>query len=178
MNEFGQKCHYFEMETKHGSITFKVHKAVLDTMEMLSQHPECEHEVTALGDLLNIVRRKLLVVALGPKTFGNGTALEGSTDTQASARADAMTLNSDLSGIIKRGNQKHSYWLKGETYDNLSKVHSTQAVISDDDIRGSLTVPTGRSFGSIGGSLTTDSSSLVVPMLTGSLRVGRVKRPR
>lgn len=166
------------METKDGKTLFKVHTAVLATMETLSQHAECERGVTALGDLLNIVRNKLLVVALGPQTFGKGKGFDRFADTQVSVRSNAMALNEDLGRIIERGTREQAYWLKGKTCEDVSSFHTIQAVVLEADRRGSPTVPIERSSETIRGSLKTDSSSLVVPLLTGSLRVGHAQNSR
>lgn len=115
VDEFGKQCHYFEREMKGGkggkggSV---VHRAVLDTMQSLSRRPECQAGKTALGDLLRIVRTKLLVVALDSSGLVKPEipAHKGAS-AEAQVRANSSTLSRDLAGIIKRGTEDRDYWL-------------------------------------------------------------------
>lgn len=171
VNEFGKECHYFEMEKRNGVVSSRVHNAVCEMMDKLAQRPECKAGNTALGDLLEVVRTRLLVVRLGPPTFEKGKPQKFDVNTQIQ-RADAMTLKAKLDDILRIGNQNPSYWVKGETEDDLPRLSTTQAVSLEPLSQDSLTVARNRSVGSVGGVLTSDSSSLVVPILTGSVGVG------
>lgn len=81
-------------------------------MQSLSQRLECQAGKTALGDLLRIVRTKLLVVALEPSGLVKPKipAHKGAS-AEAQVRADSSTLRMDLAEIIKRGTEERDYWL-------------------------------------------------------------------
>lgn len=172
VNEFGAECHYFESKNRNRVAPFKVHEAVAATMERLSQHPECEDGTTALGDLLRVVKTRLLVVDLRSERSGEGTVRHEMANGQVQTRADAVRVKEALDDIIQKGNERPTYWLKGKTCDDVPSLYTTQAVTSESDSQSSLTVAWKHSFGGSGGLLTTDSSSLDVQMLTGSSKVG------
>lgn len=159
VNEFGNPCHYFEKILQNEQTAFKVHKVVVDEMASLFKHAECKDGKTALGDLLRVVKKKLLVVDLGTSTF-----VKGKTPDKNS-RADARTLRMDLDDIIKKGKNEQAYWLpEGETSEDIPTLYTTPAVIS---------ATSERIFGDSTGLVNTDMSSLNVPILTtGGLRVG------
>ncbi|KAJ0120690.1 hypothetical protein J7T55_015422 [Diaporthe amygdali] len=112
VNDFGSECHYFESENRNRVAPFRVHAAVRNMMERLSWHPECEDGTTALGDLLRVVRTRLLVVNLGSERVGEGMAGYGMTNRQVPRRADAASLKAALDNIIRKGNERSTYWLK------------------------------------------------------------------
>lgn len=184
VTEYGKESHYFEMETSlHGEPSFKVHRAVVDAMDSISRDPECKDGRTALGDLLRIVRMRLLVVNLGESTFGpgktqpDGVASDSLTPKiQVEAqrpRADSRTLRIDLDEIIRKGDADENYWLQGKTRDAVPDLYTTTAARPEPRDRDSpLVVPNKGHSGRFPGSLATDNSSLVVPMLTQPLRVG------
>jgi hypothetical protein len=176
INEFGTKIHYFEPVMKSGRSSFQVHKAVSSMIVKLAQHPACEAGQTALGDLLEIVRTKLIVVELGDKAPGQGRAPQISANTQTPSRAHSETLEKDLGNIIELGNRYPSYWLKGETSDDPPTVSALQVARPGLEPPKTLTVNSKRSSRSIGDTLTTDSSYLLVPKLTGSMAVGSTPR--
>lgn len=169
VNEFGKQDGYFEPERKNGRTTFRVHASVAATMDRLSQHPQCIAGQTALGDLLWIVRNRLLVVALDSPSIGKGNSQQFSANTQLQTRADSMTLKSELDGIIRKGNQNGFYWLRGENSDDVPGLCIPPAVSPP---QGTLTVNRRHSSGGVQAQLSTDSSSLVVPILTGVVGVG------
>lgn len=84
-----------------------MHRAVLDAMQSLSQRPECQAGKTALGDLLRIVRTKLLVVAL----YSSSLPAHDGASEENKLRVDSCTLRKDLARIIKRGTEERDYWL-------------------------------------------------------------------
>lgn len=159
--------HYFE-EGKHGEV--KVHSQVRATMKTLSEMPQCRRGETALGDLLELVSTRLLVVELEDKKMGKGGTSDKHANTQGRARADSKEVREALDSII--GNRKPAYWLKGESNDNLPSLFTPNSATSEPDAQSSVVVVKERSSGGVGGLLTADSSSLIVPILTGSLRVG------
>lgn len=170
VNEVGKQCHYFKMERRNGEVSSRVHDAVCEMMDSLAQTLECKVGKTALGDLLEVVRTRLLVVRLGPPTSGRGRAQP--LDANIQVRADAMTLKARIESIITKGDRNPSYWVKGEADDDLSSLRAQQAANSGPFPQDFLTSARKRSSGSVGGLLTSGSSSLVVPILTGSVGVG------
>lgn len=156
VNAFGKECQYFEMERKNGKTSFKVHPAVIDAMESLSQHRECESGKTALGDLLGVVRERLLVISLASSTFGEGNALDDCTGTQKQTRADASILKMALANIINRGNMEQAYWLKSETSGDVPSVHMTTTTTTV------ASTVNDRSFGAAEEQVTSNSSSALV----------------
>lgn len=165
-----RECHYFE-EEQNGDV--KVHSEVLAMMENLSKSEKCRRGETALGDLLELVSTRLLVVALEDQSVGGGTANYGYADTQGKARAESTELRMALDSIIQKGGADRAYWLKGERIDDLPSLYTPQTATSGPQSRSSLVVASERPSGEDGGLLTTgSSSSLLVPILTGSLRVG------
>lgn len=177
LNEFNKKIvdhllrdsQYFE-EERHGEV--KVHPHVRATMQTLSKMPHCRLGETALGDLLNLVSTRLLVVDLEDKKLGQEMASDKHANTQDRARADSKEVREALDSIIKQGNRKQAYWLKGESNDNLPSLCTPDSATSEPDAQSSVVVVRERSSGGVGGLHTADSSSLIVPILTGSLRVG------
>lgn len=168
-NELGKQEHYFRQDRANGGTSFRVHPAVTSMMDRLSQHPHCIAGQTALGDLLWVVRNKLLVVALESPAAGTGNSQQFSANTQFQARADAKILKSDLDSIIRRGNQRGSYWLKGENNGDAPGLCPPPPLSSP---QGTLTVNRRHSSGGAQGQLTIGSSSHVVPILTGVVGVG------
>lgn len=165
-----RECHYFE-ERQNGDV--RVHSEVLAMMESLSKNPQCRRGESALGDLLNLVSTRLLVVALEDQPVGRGTADGQYFNTQGKARAESPELRMALDSIIQKGDADRAYWLKGERIDDLPSLRTPQTATSDPQPRSSLIVASERPSGQVGGLLTTgSSSSLLVPILTGSLRVG------
>lgn len=127
-NEFGKQVHYFELDRTSGGTSFRVHAAVTAMMDKLAQHAQCIAGETALGDLLKVVRKKLLVVALEAPTTGKGSTHQVGTNAEFQIRADSMTLKKELDEIVKKGNQNGLYWLKGEISDDLPGLCTPQAV--------------------------------------------------
>lgn len=171
VNDFGKQVHYFELEKKNGQTSCRVHSAVSATMDKLAQHVECKAGNTALGDLLKLVRTRLLVVSLGSQSFGKGKTPQINADTQVQPRADSRALKMALDEIIERGNKNRSYWLKGESSDDLPSLCTPQVVESELHPQDVLTVAREQSSENVGGLSATESSSFVVPVLTGTVRV-------
>ncbi|KAH8788006.1 hypothetical protein F5883DRAFT_531251 [Diaporthe sp. PMI_573] len=155
VNEFGKECHYFQMEKRNGVVSSRVHEAVCKMMDKLAQRPECKAGNTALGDLLGVVRTRLLVVRLGDLTSAKGKrqSLDGNAQTQT--RADSMTVKMMLHGIINRGKRDPLYWLQGEGDDNIQGPAAIPEVEPEPESAGSLP-------------LAEKGSSMVSSMLTGS----------
>lgn len=176
VNDFSQQCHYFEVEKRNGETSFRVHTAVSAMMDKLAQRTECTAGDTALGDVLSVVRTRLLVVALDGGTFGKGKT-HVTADSQVQTRADSRTLRKDLDEIIKKGDTNELYWLQGETIDDLPSLTAPQDVQTEPDPQGSMIVTNQGSSESIKEFPTGSSSSLVVPILSGDVKVGFISRP-
>lgn len=166
VDHLGHDCHYFE-KGRDGRV--KVHPEVVSTMKALSKDSQCKRGETALGDLLNLVSTRLLVIQL---ELGEGGVNDQHANTQAQSRANSTELRKELDSIIRHGNKKQAYWFKGESSDDLPSLCTPDSANSEADLQNSLVVTREHPSGSVGGLLTTDSSSLVVPILTGSVRVG------
>ncbi|KAI1876173.1 uncharacterized protein JN550_001669 [Neoarthrinium moseri] len=161
VDEFRKECHYFELKKENGQTTSKVHTAVEHKMKSLSSHPWCEQSKTALGDLLKLVRDRLLVVTLDAPASVKGKIPHDRTRVQV--RADSSTLKAELDEIVRRGKMNQAYWLKGKTFENVPNLHPETAVTpaaSESHVENAK------------GLVTTERSSPIVPLLTGSLRVG------
>ena len=59
-------CPFYETVVTSGARTAKVHHAVVRWMDRMAQDARCHRGRTALGDLLHLVRDRLLVVVLAP----------------------------------------------------------------------------------------------------------------
>lgn len=131
VDEFDTQSHYYEFEEESG---YSVHRAVLATMQSLSQRPECQAGKTALGDLLMIVRTKLLVVALEPSGLVKPKipAHKGAS-AEAQVRANSSTLSRDLAGIIKRGTEERNYWLNVDFKIANKERDQTEGATSQSD---------------------------------------------
>lgn len=164
VNEFGKPCHYFEMEKKNGEVCSRVHDAVCEMMDRLAQSAECRAGKTALGDLLEVVRTRLLVVRLGPPTSRKGKAQQLDANTQV--RADAATLKAKLEDIIRRGERDSSYWLEGTGDDHVQSQYTKPAVEPQHD--APLCPAQKGSSGNVAEVFMTDSSSVASFTLTGS----------
>lgn len=60
----GNYARFYQIFEKEGQRTAKVHEVVLHWMDHMADDPACKGEETALGDLLDMVRTRLLVVKL------------------------------------------------------------------------------------------------------------------
>ncbi|KAK7718097.1 hypothetical protein SLS63_010580 [Diaporthe eres] len=98
----------------------------------------------------------------------------GQTSCRVQPRADSRALKMALDEIIERGNKNRSYWLKGESSDDLPSLCTPQVVESELHPQDILTVARDHSSGSVGGLSATDGSSHVVPILTGIVGVQKL----
>ncbi|KAK3335919.1 hypothetical protein B0T19DRAFT_23112 [Cercophora scortea] len=107
-----------------------VHRAVSAAMDALERDQECR-AVTALRDLLRLVRERLLVVKLGSPTWLDieGHGLHPSRPDfpiirPPEERAGSREFMEALEGIVKRGEADERYWFTGK---NRSHIHRLQA---------------------------------------------------
>jgi serine/threonine protein kinase len=96
--------------------TASVHPMVTRYIEELTENSACAAN-TALGDLLEVIRTKLLVVPLPPSGAAfqerlNRITPAGQADTnEVCYRASARSLAESLASIIEKGKANDGYWL-------------------------------------------------------------------
>ena len=115
-----------------------VHPAVQACLNHMSKDPECSGP-TALGDLLDIVQTKLLVVELPINTAStmdtpNVMVTNTDDDTQryqpfGEHRASAGAFVQALDDILRHENE--SYWFTGQTRENIHLPVYTPEVVSN-----------------------------------------------
>jgi serine/threonine protein kinase len=123
---------YFEIDKANPRLA-KVHRSVRVCMDHISKDPECTGS-TALRDLLEIVRTKLLVVHLPQHRPSIINALDESSGSVAVTDADTLGISSRPSGpprasaelfrnslddIIGKGEANERYWFTGTKRDGL-----------------------------------------------------------
>ncbi|KAH9909794.1 hypothetical protein F4778DRAFT_14888 [Xylariomycetidae sp. FL2044] len=122
-----QVCQYYEVENNMA----KVHRVVRDCMDQMQEKdPECK-EGCAIGDLLKIIRTRLLVVPLSPH---RSSAIGGSFrpspafaqpnwgDERTRYRATAENFRDSLDDIIKKL-EGDRYILTGQDRTNVTPPH-------------------------------------------------------
>lgn len=112
-----ESCSYYEMD---GNGEAKVHRVALQWMEHMAQDPVCQVGQTALGDLLEFIRDRLLVVKL-PQNLGTTIAFSQiihpsganrSLHSEKDCRARAKDLCNRMEDIMTDVDDA-SYWLPG-----------------------------------------------------------------
>ena len=153
---------YWRVEEEGGSKVAKVHPRVTTYMDRIAKEPQCLGP-SAIGDLLEIVRTKLLVVALSKRTntFMNpGTrqldsinnrfekngppVLEVTQDgvpeslqspsPRGPFRAKAEDLCSALDNILGKADKDDRYWLTDANRDGIGGRTITSGVVSHNDL--------------------------------------------
>ncbi|KAK0612097.1 kinase-like domain-containing protein [Immersiella caudata] len=120
VDERGQKSHWFESKEggRRGQAT--VHQHVQDTMRALRNDQECRQN-TALRDLLDIVRTKLLVVKLGTGTL-LPTGGELGPTSQPGCRIYSGELLECFNEILEKGKSNESYWFTGKSRTGINRL--------------------------------------------------------
>ncbi|KAG4432452.1 hypothetical protein IFR05_012067 [Cadophora sp. M221] len=114
VDNMDQLCPYFEIEGTGAAKRAKLHPAVLETMNLLANDPECKSGVhSAIKDLLSLVRTKLLVVNLK----------QGSP-----SRATAQELHQALDDIVQRGEKDENYWYTGSSRSHMQRLPTLQSM--------------------------------------------------
>ncbi|KAJ4245299.1 hypothetical protein NW762_014170 [Fusarium torreyae] len=146
---------FYQLSKDVSGIEFKVKDAVAEWMDMMSRHTDCKSN-TAMGDLLIIVKTKLLVVDLprsamehssgsleapvirfeppvepGGVALNQVTALPLARADQRQRRAQASDLQKGLESILQREATNDSYWPTSCT--NSSKANDDE---DDEDDEG------------------------------------------
>lgn len=124
----------------------EIHPAVQSTLDRLSRDPECSSK-TALGDLLDIVKTRLLVVALPERTESNqgleNVSIEHADSTFKTRqpfqkyRISAAGFVNALDDILE--NENPGYWFTGRSRDNMRIPPIKPNIIVED--RSSLLSP-------------------------------------
>lgn len=100
---------YWLMEEDGTQRRAQVHPKVRACMDHIARDPECNGaRVTAIGDLLTMVRTQLLVVQLPPTTV-----------LKRQGRASSEDLLNRLRGIVEKGRADSTYWYTGISRDGL-----------------------------------------------------------
>lgn len=125
----------------------QVHPSVQTCIELIGKDPECVGS-TAIGDLLNVVRTRLLVVPLPPRTVSlrQQIAARASTGSTASSsgqvRAKAEEFYSALKQIMDKGGSNDKYWFTGRPRHNV--IGPVNSILSSNlvPLFGDKTAPT------------------------------------
>jgi len=124
VDDVGQKSHWFEFKVKRagqrerGKVAV-VHHHVRGIMRALRKDQECAPG-TAMGDLLEIVQEKLLVVKLGVATIRN----EGSPKSSPGCRIYSEELLDCLHEMISKGEKDESYWFTGKARERIKQLEA------------------------------------------------------
>lgn len=123
MNQtFSNSSPYWALDEQSNEV--KVHPYVEACMDFIARDQECQGS-TAIGDLLNIAKTKLIVVQLPPRRHtdqigaGRGTSNSNAHDT-VQFRARATDLLNALRGVLEKGEKNNEYWITGKPRDNLT----------------------------------------------------------
>ena len=124
-----------------------IHPAVEAYINRLSEDPECRGN-TALGDLLDIVKTKLLVIDLAQKTpsmnelpnnisiispDGNSKSSQRFGNFRTSAKGFVNALDDILESKYAKS---ESYWFTGQSRDNITIPRIKSSIISGEKPRG------------------------------------------
>lgn len=102
----------------------QVHPNVQMCMDIIGEDPECTGS-KAIGDLLRIVKMKLLVVKLPPKAMPLHQTIATNADTGSTSsppghfRAKAEEFHDALRDILEKGKSNDTYWFTGTPRHNL-----------------------------------------------------------
>ncbi|KAF7559256.1 hypothetical protein G7046_g4896 [Stylonectria norvegica] len=111
---------YYVISNRDGPRTARLHPSIVDCISDLSQHPECMVGKTALGDLLAIVRDRLLVIDLpsssettepNAESFPGIPVVSTPEKDQLVSRATARQLRKSLADILDKARDKPTYLL-------------------------------------------------------------------
>ncbi|KAF2188522.1 hypothetical protein K469DRAFT_565361, partial [Zopfia rhizophila CBS 207.26] len=131
-----QVCQYFEIPENIEPRQAKVHEVVRSWMDHIQNtDPECAQGTeSAMSDLLNIVRTKLLLVPLSPTRAssmhrGRGFALPAAGETITNYRATASEFRDCLDKILSKVN-KPGYLLTGKGRENVKPPQTKLSFLS------------------------------------------------
>jgi len=118
VDKSGLKTHWFgfEQSTRPGDHRSRVsvHCNIQDTMQALSKDQECDSD-TAMRDLLEIVRAKLLVVELG-------AAIAMGAKSGTGRRITSYELSKCLQEMAKKGETNEHYWFTGKSRQGVDRL--------------------------------------------------------
>lgn len=132
---------FFVLDTEQSGVAH-IHHSVKACLDRLSGDPECARE-TALGDLLEIVKTKLLVVKLPPHTESatesdivSVTPADANNDTHepfGTQRSSARVFVNALNDILRGKNATNDrYWCTGKSRDNVRRPSIIPNIVTDD----------------------------------------------
>lgn len=134
VDENGQQNHWFQRK-KQGSAKAVVHRHVRGTIAALLRDQECVGH-TAIGDLVRIVKDKLLVVELGgARTFGDGDVNSPPTSLKG-CRVYSHELMASLDAVMKRC-EDDKYCFTGKNRDMIRNL----VVLPEHDDAPTVSVP-------------------------------------
>jgi serine/threonine protein kinase len=136
----GEPCSFFVTDPE-GKVAH-IHPAVQVCLDSLSENPECKGD-TALGDLLDIVKTKLLVIELPQHTESSLAKNVSVTNTDTNIkthqpfgkhRATAEAFVKALDNILKgKTERKEGYWFTGRSRDNLSLQRVIPQIVTEEE---------------------------------------------
>lgn len=137
-----EPCEFFITEPIGDTTRLKahIHPAVQARLDSMSQDPECQGN-TALGALLDIVKTKLLVVALPERSESssegfsviNADAHRQTSQLFGKHRASAQAFVKALDDILKgRDAKRDSYWFTGQNRENLPRHRIVPKIVMED----------------------------------------------
>lgn len=130
----GNSSPYWVLDESRTEAHAKVHPHVTESMKIVKRDPECLGAPTAIGDLLKLVERRLLVVRLPQHT-----ALPSRQQTVS--RAKAEELHRALGEMVRKGNSDKSYWSRGGNRMNLPGLVDSIQPSAISQKRANLNVP-------------------------------------
>lgn len=154
-----EPCSFFEVqETEQEGTTprlvARLHPTVQACLDRLSRDPECTGK-TALGDLLEVIKTKLLVIKL-PEHTESSLVLDNvsvtNTDNKFTKpqpfqpfgkhRTSAVGFVNALDDILNDENaKKESYWFTGRSRENLPLIRIVPEIVTEESSPSSLLSP-------------------------------------
>ena len=154
-----EPCSFFEVqETEQEGTTprlvARLHPTVQSCFDRLSRDPECTGK-TALGDLLEVIKTKLLVIKLPEHTESSlvlDTVSVTNTDSKFTKpqafqpfgkhRTSAVGFVNALDDILNDENaKKESYWFTGRSRENLPLIRIVPEIVTEESSPSSLLSP-------------------------------------
>ncbi|KAK4443014.1 HET-domain-containing protein [Podospora aff. communis PSN243] len=119
VDQDGDPSHWFEKNTGDTGPRVAVHFHVRDTIRALETDQEYSGD-TAVRDLLDIVKTKLLVVDIGDATAIGGDM--SNPKSKVGSRVYSQELMESLRELVRKGANNESYWYSGRSRDRLPKL--------------------------------------------------------
>lgn len=130
----GNSSPYWVLDESRTEVYAKIHPHVTECMKFIGRDPECLGASTAIGDLLKLVERRLLVVRLPQHTAK-------SSRQQTNSRAKAEDLQHALGEMMSKGKSDKRYWCRGGNRTNLPGLVDSIQPSEISHKRANLNVP-------------------------------------